>query len=726
MTGRIAVTGVGIVSALGGTAPDTFARLLAGERGFGPITLFDTTDQRTLFGAEVRGFRVEDVAPRGAAARFSRSDALALAAAREALAFAGASAERVPQALVVGVTTGGMLETEAALGARDPEVLARSGERLVSYPPSSPAHRLAEVLGPFQRTATVCSACSSGANAVVQAAAWILSGKVERALAGGTDALCRLTFTGFNALGATDAVPCRPFDAQRAGLTLGEGAGFLLLESEELAVSRGARVLAWLSGWGAGAEAHHITQPEPTGKVPTALIRKAFTRAGLSPSDVDYVNAHGTGTVPNDAVETLAIRAAFGTHAERVLVSSSKGQIGHTLGAAGAIEAAITVLSLEAQHAPPTGGLVLVADDCRLAHVMGTGRRTPLRAAISSSFGFGGTGSTLLFERADRERRGESPRRTSVLITGIACLGQTGFEIGEAAAKPLESEDRPVPFAGDAHALLDATRSRRFDRVACLVTAGAEAALRSANRAPDGVGLVASTAFGNVSRTASFIHTSMTRGPRRAPPAEFPHLVPSAASGNASVYLGLSGPVLTTCDLDLGGEAAVAVACDWTESGVVDAFLAGAAEVEDAFVTGALAPACETARAPRVEGSAWVLLESEESALRRGARAFARVHAVIPIRIAEIEAARLTPPTGAASLVLAVADGAPFGSLLARFGWERAARRSLASAIGWHEGLGAHAVAAGAALLGRGRLDDVLILGASAATAYGIHLVRTG
>ncbi len=223
---RVAVTGVGVVSALGNTAPETFARLCAGERGFGPVTLFDVTAQRCQLAAEVR--LDPRARPWAGTEPGSRTDQMAVAAAREALAHAGLDRPERELSLAIGGTTAGMLEAEGVLAEQSELAPALAAERLLSYPLSTPLERVRAALGLEGHHATVCSACSSGANAIGLGASWIENGRASRALVGGADALCRLTFAGFDALGVMSPGPCRPFDAARSGLTLGEGAAFLV------------------------------------------------------------------------------------------------------------------------------------------------------------------------------------------------------------------------------------------------------------------------------------------------------------------------------------------------------------------------------------------------------------------------------------------------------------------------------------------------------------------
>jgi len=718
-TGRIAVTSVGIVTALGQGADVTFDRLVRGERGFSEIGLFDVQGQRTTFAAEVPGFSSEDWERREGLGPLSRSDALAFAAARDAIGNAGGTLAGERVGVAVGATTGGMFDAEELL-ARFPEtpLSEAARRRLVAYPMSRTADLLSVAFGVRGRVATVCSACSSGASAILQAALWIRSGVVDCVLAGGTDALCRLTMTGFNALGATDTVPCRPFDRQRAGLTLGEGAAFLVLESEELSRRRGARVLSWLSGWAQGAEAHHLTQPEPTARMPARLLARAMQRAGLEPSEIDYLNAHGTGT-SNDGVECAAIRSAFGDAAGRLIVSSSKGQIGHTLGAAGAIEAAISVLAVERQCAPPTGGLTDPDEACRLNHVIGEGRPARLRAALSSAFGFGGAGAVLCFEQAAAPAKSAPAVRTSrrVAVTEVATITGRGVATGSACGDAIDESDGP-----DATRPLDAldpSRSRRFDPQTALVTLGAEKAVRAAGLSPASVGLIAGTAFGSVERTLAFLHTVLEKGARRAPPAEFPHLLPSSSSGNASIYLGLEGPVLTASALDASAELSALLACDLVDADMATAMVAGGAAVRDAFSRDVLGPVCGTVAQGKRDVAGFVVLEPEELAAARGRRPLTIVVERDECPLEGERGLELSAPNDAArALVVAVRNSGAAAPLLARAGWGDV---RVVADIGAAAGVG---LAYASARIARGDVDEALVLGFGERRVYALHLTR--
>lgn len=717
---RIAVTGIGIVSALGPDAATTFSRLCAGDAGFGPLSLFDASGQRSQIAAEVRGLRVSDVAPHGEAAAWSRSDALAVTAARQAVGQARVGPE-LGLGVAVGATTGGMFEAEDVLASTSARATAESARRLLAYPLSTSGDRIAQAIANVRRRVTICSACSSGAIAIASAVSWLRAGAVDAVLAGGTDGLCRLTFAGFNALGATSTGVCRPFDRARDGLTLGEGAAFLLLETERQARARGVPVLAWLSGFAIAAEAHHITHPEPDGATAARLIAACLRSAALTPAELDYVNAHGTGTLANDAMEARALSAALGAEVARVAVTSSKGQLGHTLGAAGALEAALTVLALERGAIPPSGGLREPDPELPLRHVRGTAEAGPLRAALSSSFGFGGTGVVLAFEHAGAEpRRREAARRPSLVLTGSVTLGRAGVICGAENVLHVDPHASPPTVVLDPLAELDPARSRRFDRASALVTLGVERALAGARLKSAGVGLVAGTAFGNVERSVAFLRRVFERGPRFASPADFPHLVPSAPSGNASIHSGLTGPVISVSDLSTSAETALEVARGFVELGLAGAVVAGSAEPEDGIVAHVLGPLLAGRPAAADEGAGFVVIESRAHAEGRGAPVLAELAAIA------IDARELSSPRDAARARVILAEDDAADQLLAGSPWAEVARLSLGEHVGRHEARGAFALSAAAALIASGHAEEVLAVGRERDRARMIHLVAPG
>jgi 3-oxoacyl-[acyl-carrier-protein] synthase II len=728
---RIAVTGVGLVTALGPDAPTTFRRLVDGTRAFGPVTLFDVSDQRCRIAAEVGSLDVADVVPRGGG--WSRTDALALVAAREALVSARVGPER-PFALAVGTTSAGLLDAEQALLRGDPDRWAAYGREIVSRPLAMVAERLAEVFGNVQQKVTLCSACSSGALAIAQAAVWLEVGTARTALAGGVDALSLLTFTGFGVLGAMALDPCRPFDVERAGLTLGEGAGFLVLERESEARARGANVIAWLTGWAVGAEAHHITHPEPSGATAGRLITQAMDRAGIGFDVLDYVNAHGTGTPANDAMEALALRATLGDHADRVWVSSNKGQIGHTLGAAGAIETGLSVLALAHGRVPPTGGLVAPDSAFPLCHVLGQGVKTDLRAVIKSSFGFGGTGVVLVLEHVEAEDRARPEARpVGVVVTGVSTWGESGLLMAHESVPELagveSTGDRTGPLPAEALRCLDPNRSRRFDLATALATAGADHVLGCAGIDPGTAGMVMGVSHGNVERVVNFLRRAVERGPRLASPAEFPHLLPSSPAGNASVYLGLKGPVLAVSDPEATGESALEVAISLVGAGIAHSLLAGSAAIDDPVVSRSVVSlGLGSEEDWNGQASAWVLIESVPSAARRGAAALARVVSAAVLRGGAHGRGTVREPRDPERSVLVESSAgepsaeAMLEGALAGSAWLRAKKIRVRRVRGAHDAWGASAVGVAAGLLGAAAAREALIWSIGQESIHFLHL----
>jgi 3-oxoacyl-[acyl-carrier-protein] synthase II len=396
---RIAVTGVGIICSIGRNQTEVWQSIRESRAGIGKLTRFPGETFPTDIAAEVGDVAERLPIGRSEARRLSRSDRLAIIAAREALAQAndGASAPLPLDRAIVstGTSTGGLLEGEdfyfrrLVRGRRKTAV-----SRVLQQPTSGPSDAVARVFGLGGGTVSNATACASAGAAIGMASDYLRSHHADVAIAGGSDALCRMTYSGFNVLQAVDDLPCAPFSAERKGITLGEGAAYLVLERWDDAVARGATILAELRGYGASCDAHHPTAPCEDGRGAEAAMRTAM-REGAA-EGVDYINAHGTGTLLNDSAETRAIVAAFG---ENVPVSSSKSYFGHTLGAAGGIEAVITVLALRHQLAPPTLRLQTAAADCTLDYVPHTPRPMAMERAISNTFGFGGSNVSLLFAR---------------------------------------------------------------------------------------------------------------------------------------------------------------------------------------------------------------------------------------------------------------------------------------------------------------------------------------
>jgi 3-oxoacyl-[acyl-carrier-protein] synthase II len=482
-------------------------------------------------------------------------------------------------------------------------------------------------------------------------------------------------------------------------------------------------VIAFLSGWAVASEAHHVTHPEPSGARAAAVLSRALAVAGLAPSEVDYVNAHGTGTVQNDAMEARALERVFSADLSRVWVSSSKAQIGHTLGAAGAIEAAITALSLNRGQVPPNVGLKQ-PETAALRLVREPNQRAALRAALSSSFGFGGACAVLAFEAPSAQARALTwVAPESVVISGAASFGPLGLLAGAGCARYLS--DAPTGAAAspppDPLSLLDPDRSRRFGRASALVVATAERALDSSGLESGATGLVVGSAFGDVERSVRFLQKLLTQGARFASPAEFPQLVASTGSGNASIYLGLTGPCLSVSELGTSGESAVSVAISCLDLGLAQAVIAGAAEAHDVIVDAVLG-------GKRGEGGGFVVLEAASSAAARGRVALARVVAHRALRGDAVRAfATLSAPLVAkkACVVTGRLPSAVLGALT-RSAWHATPSYDLSSRVGYHEALGALALAVAAAEVGSGRCEQALVVTADLDSVYVTELAGPG
>lgn len=403
------------MSGLGWGVDSLWEGLRAGRSAIAPFQRFDHRLHRTHVAAETSNAPEELVRYPGWD-RLSLADRFAVAASMEAvrqaglaIPFGGGPAEDLEVGVFWGSSTGGMWEAESFF--RD-FVTRRSRSRLrdlASHQVNAPGDAVARHLGVTGPVQTISSACASGALALGAALSAVRSGEVEVALAGGSDSLCQLTYAGFNSLRSVDEVSCRPFRAGRSGLSLGEGAALLVLEPLERVLARGATPLAMFAGAGASCDAHHMTAPDPAGAGAAAALSAALCDAGLNPADIDFVNAHGTGTPLNDAAEWNALQQVFGLRAGQVPVTATKALLGHLLGSAGAIEAVATVLCLwhgelhpvpSCTNLPELSAEVAPVEEVPVALVLDRPLLLPAaRAAVSTSLAFGGSNAALVFSR---------------------------------------------------------------------------------------------------------------------------------------------------------------------------------------------------------------------------------------------------------------------------------------------------------------------------------------
>jgi 3-oxoacyl-[acyl-carrier-protein] synthase II len=394
---RVVITGMGVFCSIGKDVEEFLQSLRKGKIGIGPVSLFDTSKYPSKIGAEIRDYEPGEFFSKKDLKRLSRTDQFALIAADEAIKDSRIQPfPREQVGICLGAGAGGMFEAEAF----HREILLEgksSPSLLLPFIPSFTTSRVAERFGFSGPKATVTTACSSSATSIGYGADLIQSGKAQAILCGGSDALSELTFGGFNSLKAMDPSPCRPFDRKRAGMSLGEGAAILVLESLDEAAKRGAKIYAEFLGYGIGGEAYHITAPEPTGTAEARIMEQAIEESGIKPSEVDYINAHGTGTPLNDKVETLSIKKVFGERVYSIPVSSIKSMVGHCLGSAGAIEAVASILSIIHGFVPSTVNHQEGDEDCDLDYVPGKPRQMKVKVVLSNSFAFGGNCTALVF-----------------------------------------------------------------------------------------------------------------------------------------------------------------------------------------------------------------------------------------------------------------------------------------------------------------------------------------
>ena len=525
------ITGLGIVSAAGFGVDEVWRAVASGTSGLTPLTLF----QSPRYGQNPTGEIQRDLIALGAPTRSSRSDKLGWLAARDAIADAKINfancAERA--GIILGTSVGGSYDSEQFL-----TTLIKRGKMRARptrfHECSSTVDLIAESFGLLGPGMALATACSSSALAIAQAAEMIMSGAADVMLAGGADSLSRMTWGGFHALLLVDAAGCRPFDATRAGMSHGEGAAILVLESEENAVRRGAKILARLSGWGMSCDAYHATAPHPQGAGATAAMQAALRRANLEPSAIGYVNAHGTGTRDNDLAEAIALKTVF--HNRVPPFSSTKRIFGHALAASGAMEAVVCIEALRHQALPPNPGFGKCDPTIGLEPVTEK-RHAPLTHVMSNSFGFGGNNGVLIFSKAETKPQTRVPEKIQIGIAGLGVIGPGVVTIKEITA-PLPPGREPVFSCGEITdtAMLTVNQRRRLSRLQkmALITARKSHALDAAQR----VSVTIGTGLGCLEDAGAFIENLISKDEREPMPSRFPKSVHNSPAGQVAIDQG--------------------------------------------------------------------------------------------------------------------------------------------------------------------------------------------
>ncbi len=390
---RVAVTAAGMVSPLGIGLNESLVAIKANRDCILPVTAFDVTQCRCKTAGQVPDDWLNDRGNGRKDRRLHRASRMMIAALDE---LRDQDPEFTPELTVIGTTSGGMSFGQDYYRAlQRHRGLRHSPQWIANYPPQKPVIDAQEAFGISAPCQIIANACASGTNAIGHAFECVRSGKYQRVLTGGYDAISELVFVGFDSLQASTPEKCRPFDRDRSGMVLGEGAAVIALENLESARARGAKIMAEIIGYGISTDNHHLTQPDTSGSGPRRAMEQALQSANRTAENVDYINAHGTATVFNDAAEGKAIQELFG----RVPVSSTKSMIGHSLGAAGAIEAVVCLLAVKAQLLPANLNFCNSDSNLDLEIVANKCRAAKIDIVLSNSFGFGGTNASVLIQK---------------------------------------------------------------------------------------------------------------------------------------------------------------------------------------------------------------------------------------------------------------------------------------------------------------------------------------
>ncbi|MET0965677.1 MAG: beta-ketoacyl-[acyl-carrier-protein] synthase family protein, partial [Nakamurella sp.] len=643
---RVAVVGVGAVTSMGPTATDLWEGARDGRVAIEPVQNLDMRGFQTKLGGEVSTLvtAVGDSPTGGGAAGTVPERALELAAmaAREAIAMLPGQVPLDRLGLVLGTCNAGLLSAREwfrrdLLGEPADPLLAR----LVT--PGGLADALAGMLDIAGPVLAVNTACASGANAIGLAADLIRNGRADAVLAGGTDALSDVVFAGFSALQALSSMPAAPYSGNRQGLSLGEGSGMLLLMSAALAEELNLFPLAEVAGYGLSADGYHTTAPRPDGSGAAQAIRTALRISGVHPTEVGYVNGHGTGTPKNDPAESRAISLALGRATSNLLVSSTKSMIGHLLGAAGAVEAIVTIGALAEQIAPPTAGYLVPDPDCPLDYVPNEARLINTDVALSNNFAFGGANASLVLSRP-RARPAPPPAAADdVVVTGISVLSPAGTDVTDAWAAYRDGRAVHELFDGlrqgfvmaDPEPYIGRRERRRMDRLGVLSVVSTAKALADAGLTPNtdevvNCGVIFGTGVGPMEAMERFIRPLLTDPGAPGDPGVFPNTVYNQAAGQVALHLGLCGPTSTLSVGHSTGAATLGYAADLIRAGHADMLVATSTDtltppVARAYAANGLASrrlagSADDGRFALAEGSVSLVLESRSAALRRGAR----------------------------------------------------------------------------------------------------------
>lgn len=647
---EVVITGVGIITAMGCGWEANAAGFRAGRVALQRVTVFDVSRQAAQIAGEVNLPKTLPANNLNNAQlrRIERGGRMLLHAASEALGQAKVTAANAASSLeiVLGTSAGAMAHGEDFYRLATSTGDSRRGQLqlAVDYQIPRQAGLLAQAFALAAPTTIISNACASGANAIGHGTQLIRSGRSKMVIAGGYDALCQLVFAGFDSLKALSRTFPKPFDDHRDGLALGEGASVFVLEERAHAVARGAKILASVSGYGVANDCHHLTQPHPAGVAALASMRMACDEAGLAPQQIQYLNSHGTGTPLNDPAEAAAIVAWAGDAVAQIQVSSTKGAIGHLLGGAGSVEAAICLMAMTDGFLPPTANVTKPARCCTFDLVTRP-RVARLHTTLSNSFGFGGSTASLVFRSGESCKYygaplAEEPPRLAcpLVISGIGAVSPAGWGVSELMGALATGETLPetllpppagtpgglrsrrvlaVPRPLPDRALAGHPRMRRatplsiFAASAGLEALGEEraAAVKSGTLR---AGLIYTLLNGSVSYCSRFFG-EVIANPSASSPILFPETVFNAPASHLASYLGVTGPCASLVGDSAQFLAAIDMASLWLELDLVDLVLVIGAEEHD-WLVGA---ACDLLKLniPLSEGSACIVIERDRTGI---------------------------------------------------------------------------------------------------------------
>ena len=631
MSKRCVVTGLGLVCAVGDNVDQCWKNVLDGVSGIKKVTTVNTDNCYANVGAEsaLTDSELSDE-------KLDRSSLLCIKAAKEAINDAGlnlGNEDKNRIGVISGSCVGGVLSVEKYYN--DEKNGNEDKSDIFKMPAAAIANNVACHFGLGGETANIVNACAAGTISIGYACDLIRKGDADVFLAGGSDAFTTLAFGGFHALHALDEKPCSPFN-RSSGISLGEGAGILVVESYEHAVARGAKIYCEILGSGVSSDAHHITAPRPDGQGQMSAIRRAMENSGVKPSEIDYINAHGTGTAKNDEAEFLSIHTLFDETNDKLSVSSTKSMTGHCLGAAGSIEAVFTVKSVCENVAPPTIGYTeenlasLDEKAGKIDFVPNEKREKPIEFAMSNSFAFGGNNASIIFSKNPHEIPDKREEKR-IFVTGI----------GKVVSTVTDSESVTAPIGAEDYNELGIKMAfyRKLDRFSQIQLVSGMRALRNAGITVDetnenDIGIIIGTSDGPATEIIGFQKNLLEGGTAAGSAFSFPNTVVNAAGGYLSIFAGIKGYNVTVANSFQAGLQSVCYACDVLKNSEEKIMLAAGTD-ENTATTESLYKKLGLVKNAKPhdnqngfilgEGSVTAVLETEESVKARGAEALAEV-----------------------------------------------------------------------------------------------------